>query len=80
MGKAVPFQMAWRGFLGRRALNLLREEKDMKWHAAVRLQRAWYRLVAIYDYTLLLLTFILQVAEPKILFIRMHTPNLHLLF
>lgn len=43
--KAVPFQTAWRGFAARRALLLLQEEKDREWHAAVLLQRAWYRRV-----------------------------------
>ncbi|CAM9759100.1 unnamed protein product [Scytosiphon promiscuus] len=43
MGKAVPFQTAWRGFAARQALLLLQEEKDREWHAAVLLQRAWYR-------------------------------------
>lgn len=43
MGKAVPFQTAWRGFAARRALRMKQEEKDKEWHAAVLLQRAWYR-------------------------------------
>ncbi|CAN0274562.1 unnamed protein product [Ectocarpus sp. 8 AP-2014] len=43
MGKAVPFQTAWRGFAARRALRALQEEKDKEFHAAVLLQRAWYR-------------------------------------
>ncbi|CAM9471492.1 unnamed protein product [Sphacelaria rigidula] len=43
MGKAVPFQVAWRGFQGRRALRRLRDEKEEEWHAAVMLQRVWYR-------------------------------------
>lgn len=43
MGKAVPFQTAWRGFAARRELKILRDEKDKEWHAAVLLQRAWYR-------------------------------------
>lgn len=45
MGKAVPFQTAWRGFIARKALRLLREAKEEEWHAAVLLQRAWYRRV-----------------------------------
>lgn len=43
MGKAVPFQTAWRGYAARRALRAKQEEKDEEWHAAVLLQRAWYR-------------------------------------
>eukprot|EP00903_Cladosiphon_okamuranus_P016531 g15251.t1 len=43
MGKAVPFQTAWRGYAARRELARLQEEKDKEWHAAVLLQRAWYR-------------------------------------
>lgn len=43
MGRAVPFQTAWRGFVARRKLRLLRERKQAEWHAAVLLQRAWYR-------------------------------------
>lgn len=43
MWKAVPFQTAWRGFAARRELARLQEEKDKEWHAAVLLQRAWYR-------------------------------------
>lgn len=43
MGRAVPFQTAWRGFVARRRLRLLRERKQEEWHAAVLLQRAWYR-------------------------------------
>lgn len=42
-GKAVPFQTAWRGFVARRKLRLLKERKEAEWRAAVLLQRAWYR-------------------------------------
>eukprot|EP00752_Nemacystus_decipiens_P001572 g1533.t1 len=43
MWKVVPFQTAWRGFAARRELARLQKEKDKEWHAAVLLQRAWYR-------------------------------------
>lgn len=43
MGKAMPFQMAWRSFVARRELRRLRREKAEEWQAAVLLQRAWYR-------------------------------------